>query len=53
MQSSIMNKTSFSTASSSNSKINLKNKFTNIEQSMNELEIEIRKLNADTNVTYP
>ena len=51
MQSSILNKTSLSSSSSSSvSKINLKSKFSTIEQSMSTIESDLRKLIADTNV---
>ena len=50
MQSSILNKTGLSSTSSTASKVNLKNKFGNIEQVVNSIDSDLRKLMGDTNV---
>lgn len=50
MQSSILNKTGLSGSSTSSSKINLKSKFGSIEQSLNAVDSDLRKLLSDTNV---
>lgn len=50
MQSSILNKTGLSSASSTASKVNLKNKFGSIEQTVNSIDSDLRKLMSDTNV---
>ena len=50
MQSSILNKTGLSSTSSTASKVNLKNKFGNIEQAVNSIDSDLRKLMSDTNV---